>query len=353
MSNLYVLDETLDFLNESKIDRFAFIYESISNELNEFNTIVESLVLNEKVDFKEILSKAWNKVKEFFKKIIDSVKSFAGKIKSFLLSIKDRIVPTYYDEWDDDWDDFELDWDDEFFDEAVSSETVVNMIKSHMYISLPMLTKAINLNNFSKVERYLNDVEINKRANTNDAVHGNVAIEKSEDGGTKIGAYICSGKVKTIIFDSTDKDIDYLLHKGDTVTECINNYCKDKYWIKAHNLNTTKNLYTYCRELLKYGETKALVDYLNKMTGYLERLNKIIDTKFGMISKMIADHNEEKYKDADKMPTTLLQAFRHTAEYLNSDISTLNVLINASIQKTKDAAYICGYIEAKNKTNEE
>lgn len=353
MSNLYALDETLDFLNESKIDRFAFIYESICNELNEFNTITESLVLNEKVDFKEILSKAWNKVKEFFKKIIDSVKSFVGKIKSFLLFIKDKITPNYYDEWDDDWDDDDLLWDDDFFDEAVSSETVVNMIKNHIHISLPMLTKAINLNNFSKVERYLNDVEINKRANTNDAIHGNVAIEKSEDGGTKIGSFICSGKVKTIIFDSTDKDIDYLLHKGDTVTECINNYCKDKYWIKAHNLNTTKNLYTYCRELLKYGETKALVDYLNKMTGYLERLNKIIDTKFGMISKMIADHNEEKYKDADKMPTTLLQAFRHTAEYLNSDISTLNVLINASIQKTKDAAYICGYIEAKNKTNEE
>ena len=171
MSSLYALDETLDFLNGSKIDRFDFIYESICNELNEFNIIIESIVLNEKVDFKEILSKDWNKVKEFFKKIIDSVKSFAGKIKSFLLSIKDRIAPNYYDEWDDDWDDDDLLWDDDFFDEAVSSETVVNMIKSHMHISLPMLTKAINLNNFSKVERYLNDVEINKRSNTNNTAH--------------------------------------------------------------------------------------------------------------------------------------------------------------------------------------
>ena len=99
--------------------------------------------------------------------------------------------------------------------------------------------------------------------------------------------------------------------------------------------------------------TSSSCVWIDKTIHKCDRLNKIIDTKFGMISKMIADHNEEKYKDADKMPTTLLQAFRHTAEYLNSDISTLNVLINASIQKTKDAAYICGYIEAKNKTNEE
>ena len=270
MNNLYALDETLNMLNNGRpIDYISIMYESIDNEIAEFNILVESFI-NEKFDIKATLTKAIEKIKNIIKKIKENIKRILDNIKtkviSFVSKLKNKKLTT---------------------DEEVKEKAINGMIDKNKKFIETVAGKAIN-EAYDPVANHNIDYSAFKKINFDDFFYITYdydytdkylnKIEKFVDEVSFYG-YTDAGMI------STPKSRKDMFGGGNSVTGYTAEY------ILKFSITKGKNPLDITEWDSNMKRITESLDYANKV---LDKINKKIDE----FTKRLQDFDENSARDA-------------------------------------------------------
>ena len=264
MNDLYALDYSLNFLNESKmIDPISIMLEGIDRELYYFNSIINpfNIVLeNENSSLKEKIAEKFKKFIEILKTLIKSIKE---KFLQFITKMKKKIIES----------------------KASIAEIITKDVQCHYYdIDNNKLENLIS--NSKKIMDDIDNIDIDD-------------IEFELDEVKYYNSTYCTAKD---FLNKYNKSMIYIENKYKELENnigTINNIINSKY--KQLNL-------LYSTDINKYGFAKALFGDTNKMQDTINKYRIIINalkTTYEVLGYVISNNTKEYVKLVKKSKAPL------------------------------------------------